>query len=78
MPLSIIRGMDGVKYAFYLDEKARDILRNEESKVKGSTVMEAYNEGLWTALERECIICIVKTHFRPPPEPTVVLRADNG
>lgn len=70
--------MDGVKYAFYLDEKARDILRHEESQVKGSTIMEAYNEGLWATLERESVICIVKSHFRPPPEPTVVLRTDDG
>ncbi len=70
--------MSGVKYAFYIDDAGREILRHEESQVKGATKMEAYNEGLWTALGREKLICIVKSSFRPPPEPTVVLRTDDG
>lgn len=67
-----------MKYAFYVDAAGRDVLRHEEAQVKGSTVVGAYNEGFWTAMERECLICIVKSHFRHPPEPTVVLRTDDG
>lgn len=36
------------------------------------------NEGFTEALKRECVICIVKSQFRPPPEPTVILRSGDG
>ena len=54
------------------------ILREEEAKVRSSANIPVDNEGFTEALKRECVICIVKSQFRPPPEPTVILRSGDG
>ena len=76
--LEIVRSLKGVKYAFYLDQAILEQLREEESKVRGSANIPVNNEGFTESLKRECVICIIKSQFRPPPEPTVVLRSGDG
>ncbi|MDR0198332.1 MAG: hypothetical protein LBI08_01135 [Methanomassiliicoccaceae archaeon] len=80
LPLDIIKGMTGVIHAFYLDAAVLDLMRAEEAKVKKGTMdIGVANEGFAAALEREKVICIVKDkRFRPPPEPTVILRGHDG
>ncbi|MDR0198797.1 MAG: hypothetical protein LBI08_03540 [Methanomassiliicoccaceae archaeon] len=79
VPIDIIRGLTGVLRAFYLDDTILKELRGEEAKVKGTMDIGVINEGFNEALERQRVICIVKDkRFRPPPEPTVVLRGNDG
>jgi hypothetical protein len=79
VPLSIIKGLTGVLNAFYLNDQVLNDLRDEEASVKGSMNIGVVNEGFNEALTREKVICIVKdSRFRPPPEPTVILRSDDG
>ena len=77
--LNIVKGLTGVLNAFYLNDAVLKDLKEEESKVKGTMDIGVVNEGFNFALEREKVICIVKDkRFRPPPEPTVILRGDDG
>lgn len=77
--LEIIRGLRGVIHAFYLDEEILQKLKDEEAKVHAMGDIEVENVGFNQALERDSVICIVKDpRFRPPPEPTVILRSGNG
>ena len=76
--LEIVRGLKGVKHAFYLDDVILAKLREEEAKVRGSANIPVRNDGFLEVLRRERIICIVKSTFRPPPEPTVILEGGDG
>ncbi|MCL2712022.1 MAG: hypothetical protein FWD37_01940 [Methanomassiliicoccaceae archaeon] len=77
--LDIVKGLTGVLNAFYLNDKVLKELKAEEAKVKGTMDIGVINEGFNDALTREKIICIVKDkRFRPPPEPTVILRGNDG
>ena len=76
--LEIVRGLKGVKHAFYLDDEILSRLRVEEAKVRGSANIPVRNDGFFEALRRERVICIVKSTFRPPPEPTVILESGDG
>jgi hypothetical protein len=77
--LEIIRGLKGVKYAFYLDRIILEQLRIEESTVRSMGSIPVDNQGFLEALKRDSTICIVKDpRFRPPPEPTVILKGANG
>lgn len=79
LPLDIIKGMRGVVNAFYLDEYIMKKVQAEEATVKAVGSISVINEGFNEALKREKVICIVKDpRFRPPPEPTVLLKADDG
>jgi hypothetical protein len=79
LPLGVIKGMTGVISAFYLDDVILGQLRVEESNIKGTMDIGVINEGFNQAIGRERVICIVKDKtFRPPPEPTVILRGDDG
>lgn len=78
LPLEIVRGLKGVKHAFYLDDPILDSLKEEEAKVRGSANIPVRNDGFFEALRRQKVICIVKSQFRPPPEPTVVLESGDG
>jgi len=79
VPLDIVKNLTGVIHAFYLDNKILQDLREEEAKVKGTMDIGVVNEGFNEALKREKVICIIKDkRFRPPPEPTVILRGDDG
>lgn len=78
-PLEIIRGMKGVIRAFYLDSKVLKMMKEEESKVRAMGNIVVDNEGLNQALVRKSVICIIKDpRFRPPPEPTVILKSTGG
>ena len=78
-PLEVVRGLRGVKFAFYLDREILERLRVEESTVRSMGSIPVDNQGFLQALEREAVICIVKDpRFRPPPEPTVILVGSNG
>jgi len=77
--LDIVKGLTGVIRTFYLDNTILNELREEEAKVRGTMDIGVINEGFNEALKREKVMCIVKDRrFRPPPEPTVVLRGDDG
>ncbi len=77
--LEMIRGLRGVVHAFYLDRTILEQLREEETKVRAMGNIEVDNEGFNQALQRDNIICIVKDpRFRPPPEPTVILKSGDG
>jgi hypothetical protein len=77
--LDIVKNLTGVLNAFYLNDTVLEELREEESKVKGTMDIGVVNEGFNDALKREKVICIVKDkRFRPPPEPTVILRGNDG
>ena len=76
--LEIVRALKGVKHAFYLDDEILSRLRVEEAKVRGSANIPVRNDGFFEALRRERVICIVKSTFRPPPEPTVILESGDG
>ncbi|MCL2786190.1 MAG: hypothetical protein FWD81_03080 [Methanomassiliicoccaceae archaeon] len=79
VPLEIVKGLTGVLNAFYLDRTILNKLRDEEANVKGTMDIGVNNEGFTEALKREKVICIVKDkRFRPPPEPTVILRGNDG
>jgi len=78
-PLSIVKGLTGVLNAFYLNDQVLNELREEEANVRGTMNIGVINEGFNEALKRDKVICIVKdVRFRPPPEPTVILRSDDG
>ena len=68
-PLEIIKGMRGVREAFYLDKEILDKVRAEESTVTSpGTGTAVDNVGFTEALKRDRVICIIKDpRFRPPP-----------
>ncbi|MCQ2056384.1 MAG: hypothetical protein MJY64_02835 [archaeon] len=77
--LEIIRGLEGVIDAFYLDRDILERVKVEESVVRAAGEVSVINEGVNQALERERVICIIKDpRFRPPPEPTVILKSTDG
>ncbi len=79
LPLEIVRGLKGVRYAFYLDRTILEQLKEEEATVRSMGSIPVDNQGFLQALERDAVICIVKDpRFRPPPEPTVILKGQNG
>ena len=80
LPLQIIKGMKGVREAFYLDDEIRAKALMEESTVTSpGTGTAVENLGMKEAFKRKKVICIVKDpRFRPPPEPTVVLKCSDG
>jgi len=75
--VDIIRGMRGTLKVFPLDVETRDGILKVERCVKSQMGMEVKNEGVEQCMQRRHVLCILKnTQFRPPPEPTVQLRAD--
>lgn len=80
LPLEIIKGMKGVRYAFYLDKDTLTKMKNEEDTVTAAGgKIAAENLGFEEALKRDHIIAIIKDpRFRPPPEPTVILESGDG
>ena len=78
-PLEILKGMKGVVDAFYLTPEILTKVKAEEETVMAVGKISVINEGYNEALKREHVICIVKDpRFRPPPEPTVILRSTDG
>lgn len=79
LPLTIVKGLKGVVEAFYLDDEIIDAVKKEEATVTASGGINVVNEGVNQAFQREKVICIVKDpRFRPPPEPTVILKSSDG
>ena len=79
-PLEIIKGMRGVREAFYLEGDILDKVKEEEKTVTSpGTGTAVDNVGVTEALKRDRVICIIKDpRFRPPPEPTVILKCSDG
>lgn len=80
LPLQIIKGLRGVRDAFYLDDDILSRVKAEEATVVSPGFnTDVVNEGFNEALKRDRVICIVKDpRFRPPPEPTVKLECSDG
>ncbi len=79
VPLTILKGLRGVVDAFYLDDDIKKKVKAEEDTVIATGSVSVINEGYNEALKREKVICIVKDpRFRPPPEPTVILKSTDG
>jgi hypothetical protein len=77
--IGIIEGMRGTLKVFPLDEETREGILKVEKNIKSQMGMEVKNEGLEQCLARRHVLCILKNKtFRPPPEPTVQLIADEG
>jgi hypothetical protein len=77
--IGIIKGMSGTLQVFPLDEETREGILQVERTIKSQMGMEVKNEGLEQCLHRRYVLCILKNkQFRPPPEPTVQLLADEG
>jgi len=77
--IGIIEGMRGTLKVFPLDEETREGILKVEKNIKSQMGMEVKNEGLEQCLTRRHVLCILKNKtFRPPPEPTVQLIADEG
>jgi hypothetical protein len=77
--INMLRSLNGVKKAFYLDAEARDILARTESEVQAFGPLVVKNQGVVECLERRHVACIVKDKsFRPPPHATVILIDEDG
>ena len=77
--VEIIMGMTGTRKAFVLDREVVDAIRKVEGGIKSQVGLDVINEGVNQCLQRQHVICIIKdTRFRPPPEPTVLMMADDG
>ncbi|OPY31722.1 MAG: hypothetical protein A4E32_01324 [Methanomassiliicoccales archaeon PtaU1.Bin124] len=75
----IIKGMQGVLQVFPLGEETREGVLQVERCIKSQMGMQVKNEGMEQCMKRQFVLCILKNGtFRPPPEPTVQLIADDG
>ncbi len=55
-PLEIVRGLRGVKWAFYLDREILEKLKVEESTVRSMGSIPVDNQGFLQALDRDAVI----------------------
>lgn len=77
--VEIIQGMRGTLKVFPLDKEVCEGILQVERNIKSQMGMQVRNEGLEQCMQRQVVLCILKnTSFRPPPEPTVLLMADEG
>ncbi|MFA5312464.1 MAG: hypothetical protein WC375_03975 [Methanomassiliicoccales archaeon] len=77
--VDIIKGMKGTLKVFPLDVETREGVLKVERCIKSQMGMQVKNEGVEQCMQRRHVLCILKnTSFRPPPEPTVQLMADDG
>ncbi|MCQ2069661.1 MAG: hypothetical protein MJZ68_00835 [archaeon] len=79
-PLEIVKNLRGVIHAFYLGKDVLDKMRDEENTVRAAGGnISVDNQGFSEALKRDHVIAIIKDpRFRPPPEPTVLLKSEDG
>jgi hypothetical protein len=76
--VDFISKMDGSRHVFPLMAEAKENLIRIEESVKATFGINCTNKGVLQCLARENIIVIIKdSRFRPPPEPTVLLVADD-
>jgi hypothetical protein len=77
--VDFISRMAGSRHVFPLRAEAKENLIKIEESVKATFGINCSNQGVMDCLARENIIVIIKDfRFRPPPEPTVLLMADDG
>ena len=77
--VEVLKAMKGAQHVFPLDECSKEGLIGIEDQVKGTLGISCKNLGVEECLKREHVIVIIKdVRFRPPPEPTVLLIADDG
>lgn len=77
--VKVLKDMKGTQHVFPLDESSKEGLIGIEYQVKGTLGISCRNLGVEECLKREHVIVIIKdARFRPPPEPTVLLIADDG
>jgi hypothetical protein len=77
--VDFISRMEGSKHVFPLKVDAKENLIKIEENVKATFGINCCNNGVMDCLARKNIIVIIKdSRFRPPPEPTVLLMADEG
>jgi len=75
--IELLKGMDGSQQVFQLDDKSRKKLIEIEVNVKASMGITCRNIGVEECLKRQHVVVVIKDkRFRPPPEPTVLLVAD--
>ncbi len=74
---SFVGRMEGSRHVFPLMPEAKEKLMKIEESIKASFGINCTNKGVMQCLARQNIIVIIKdSRFRPPPEPTVLLVAD--
>jgi hypothetical protein len=77
--LKLLRGMKGTQHVFELDDRARDKLIGIEANIKATLGISCQNLGVEECLKRDHVVVVIKDKcFRPPPEPTVLLVAEDG
>ena len=77
--VDFISRMAGSRHVFPLKAEAKENLIKIEESVKATFGINCSNQGVMDCLARENIVVIIKdSRFRPPPEPTVLLMADDG
>jgi hypothetical protein len=75
--VDFISRMAGSRHVFPLKAEAKEELIRIEESVKATFGINCSNQGVMDCLARKNIIVIIKdSRFRPPPEPTVLLMAD--
>jgi len=76
--IKLLKGMEGSQQVFKLDDRSRLKLIEIENSVKGSLGITCRNLGVEECLKRQHVVVVIKDkRFRPPPEPTVLLVADD-
>lgn len=79
MVVERLKQLDGVLYAFEITPGIKDQLREIERQIRATLGIEVKNTGVEECLKKNHIVCIIKDkRFRPPPEPTIYLVADDG
>lgn len=74
-----LKHLEGVVYAFEVSPAVRDKLAEIEKHIKATLDIEVRNTGIEECLRRKHVVCIIKNKmFRPPPEPTIYLVAEDG
>jgi hypothetical protein len=77
--LKTLRALKGVKDAFFLTKAMEEGLAKIEKSYPSLGPLAIRNDGVRECLKRQIVACIIKDrHFRPPPEPTVVLIDEDG
>jgi len=76
--IRLLEGMKGSQHVFKLDDRSRQKLIEIENNVKASLGITCRNIGVEECLKRQHVVVVIKDkRFRPPPEPTVLLVADD-
>jgi hypothetical protein len=77
--IDLLQEMEGSVHVFKLDDATRKKVVEIEKDVKATLGISCANLGVQECLKRQNVIVVVKdSRFRPPPEPTVLLIADDG